>query len=324
MSALSVNRSHRVLLTTFLFGLVVLCQPLYADKLLRWKLQPGQTLQLDFEQDMDMNTSLMGNKMRSSANMGMAIRWEVAEVSADGVAKINQSIQRLTMKMRSPGEQQVEFDTLQPVATEGIAAHLATAINPLVGVGFVQHMTNRGEVVDVDLTEESARAMQESAAGEQLQQLFSQDGLQALLGQAATVLPHHPIKPGDHWTGTSDLNSPAGKLVMETTYTYVGTETQDGRPLERIDVEIDVDFGNGPNALGLDVEVSEQNNKGTIYFDEQLGQFASSDIVQEMTMETKLGEQTHRQQLNTRLRMKVTPCQSIATLPETASPSSVR
>ncbi len=298
------------ILTLVWLGIV---RPADADKLLRWKLRPGQSLQLVFQQETDMTTSLGGVDMRSTANMGMSIQWDVADVSTDGTARISQSIRRLTMKMNVPGNQQVEFDSASPEQAEGLGQHLAATINPLVGVCFVQQMTNRGEITDVDLSEESQRSLQKSPAGEQLQKLFSHDGLQALLGQAATVLPHHPVKPGDHWTGTSDLNSPAGKLVMDATYTYVGTEEHDGRPLERIDVQIVVDFGNGADALGLDVEVSQQKNQGTIYFDEQLGQFVSSDIVQQMTMETKLGEQCHRQQLNTRLRMDVSETPAVAT-----------
>ena len=89
---------------------------------------------------------------------------------------------------------------------------------------------------------------------------------------------------------------------MNTKYTYRGTEVQEGRALERIDLEITMGFGDGPNAVGLDVKVSDQKNHGTMYFDAALGQFVRSEVVQRMTMETQLGEQVHRQQLNTRLR----------------------
>lgn len=305
----------------FIVAWLATAQSASADKLLRWKLQPGQSLQLNFQQQTDMTTSLGGTDMRSSANVGMSIQWDVADVSSDGTARIGQSIRRLTMKMNIPGNPQVEFDSARTDQAEGLAKHLAATINPLIGLSFVQQMTNRGEITDVDMSEESQKSLRSSAAGEQLQKLFSNDGLQALLGQAATVLPHHPVKPGDRWKGTSEFNSPAGKLVMDTTYTYVGTENHDGRPLERIDVRIVVDFGDGADALGLNVEVSKQNNHGTIFFDEQLGQFVSSDIVQQMTMETKLGEQVHRQQLNTRLQMDVTEPPIVAARPATGQSS---
>ena len=41
---------------------------------------------------------------------------------------------------------------------------------------------------------------------------FSHEGLKSLLEQAAMVLPQHPVKPGDTWQGSSQINSPAGTL----------------------------------------------------------------------------------------------------------------
>jgi hypothetical protein len=171
-------------------------------------------------------------------------------------------------------------------------------------------MTNRGELMAMQLSDQGAASLQ--ASGAQINETFSQEGLRALWEQAAVVLPQYAVKPGDNWQGRSQINSPAGTLLMTTKYTYRGTEQLEGRVLERIDLEITVGFGDGPNALGLDVNVADQKNCGSMYFDAVLGQFVRSEIVQQMTMETQLGEHVHRQQLNTQLRMKLSEATQMA------------
>lgn len=282
-----------------------------AEKLLRWNFQSGQALQIELDQDVDMSTDAMGNSMRSSADMGMTLAWRVREVNADGVAQIDQTIDRIRMKMIMPGSAAVEFDSAAALPDNAMGRHMAESINPMIGVRFAQQITDRGEVVDMQLTEEGAKDLQ-AATGAPVQEAFSHEGLKTLLSQAALVLPKHPVKPGDSWEGTSEMDSPIGTLAVKTTYTYRGTEKLDGRPLERIDLVIAVKFAGGPNATGLEVKVAQQNNTGTMYFDAAFGRFVSSDVVQSMTMETQLGERVHRQQLNTRLRMTVSETAELA------------
>lgn len=259
-----------------------------------------------------MSTSLIGNDMRSSADMGMTLTWIVEDVSAEGVAQIDQTINRLTMRMQMPGDVALRYDSAAPLPPEGVARQLAQNVGPLVGVRSTQQMTDRGELIGIQLTKQGAEALEASSAGASLKGVFSQEGLKSLFSQAVVTLPSHPVKPGDTWHGASEINSPAGTLVMQTEYTYRGTETHDGRLLERIDLAITLEFGDGPNAMRLDVTVDDQRSAGTMYFDAALGRFVHSKIVQKMTIETRLGEQVHRQQLDSRLKMTISDAEQVA------------
>ncbi len=249
-------------------------------------------------------TSIMGTELKSAANMGMVLRWNVQGVAADGTADISQSIQRLTMHMENPGGDPIQYDSASQDEPVGLGKTLAQNIQPLVGVEFTQTMSNRGEIVDVTLSPAAKASLAQAPAGAQLTEVFSKEGLKSLLHQAATVLPEAPVQPGDTWQGQSQTKSPVGLLVMNMTYTYRGTQIVDGKPLERIDVAVGVEFGQGPNALGLNVAVKEQQNAGTLYFDAAAGRFTHTELSQNMTLETKIGEKVHRQQLNTQLRMQ--------------------
>ncbi len=297
----SLRTSSRfVVVFLLLFGSSAQAQ----QKLLRWKLQPGETLDVSFAQETQTMTSIMGTELKSAAHMGMVLRWKVAGVAADGTADISQSIQRLTMHMDNPGGEPIRFDSASHEEPVGLGKTLAQNIQPLVGVEFTQTMNNRGEILEVALSPSAKESLAKAPTGAQLTEVFSKEGLKSLLHQAATVLPEAPVSPGDSWPGQSQTKSPVGLLVMNMTYTYRGTQVVEGKPLERIDVAVGVEFGQGPNALGLNVAVKEQQNAGTLYFDASAGRFTHTELTQNMTLETTIGEKVHRQQLNTQLRMQ--------------------
>ena len=105
---------------------------------------------------------------------------------------------------------------------------------------------------------------------------------------------------------------------MHNTYTYRGTVNQNGRKLDRIDVAIQIGFDKTNNAMGLDVAVSEQQNHGTMYFDAAAGRFVETQLAQKMTLETAIGDRTHRQRLDTTLRMRFAAAKATRTGPRTA------
>ncbi len=232
------------------------------------------------------------------------MQWDVEQVGSSGVAELRQSIRRLKMSMQTPGGEPIVYDSAKASSASGTANQLAQNMSPLIGVEFIQTMSPRGEVLDVRLSKAAAARLAQSPASAQLQQVFSKDGIKSLMHQAATVLPKNPVKPGDRWTGQTKTDSPVGTLVMDNTYTYRGTVDKGGRTLDRIDVDVMVAFAKGSSKLGVDVDIERQQNKGVMYFDVETGRFVETLLAQKMTMVTAIANQSHTQQLDTKLRMQ--------------------
>ena len=275
-----------------------------AQKLLRWKFVPGENIQVNFQQDMRMSTDMMGNQIKTTADMGMTLGWQVKTVSPQGVAEIAQSIERLQMNMSNPGSAPIAYDSASTTKPTGVAAQLAAGIESLVGVEVLQQLNPRGEILAVTLSPEAQAQVAKAHAAAQVQQVFSKEGMKALLHQAATVLPEKPVSPGDSWTSQMDTKSPVGSLHMDMKYTYRGTEVYNGRELEVVDVSVNVGFGAEPNQLGLKVKVAEQEGKGALFFDAAAGRFVSTQLNQNMSLETTVGKTVHRQQLETVVKMQ--------------------
>jgi hypothetical protein len=248
---------------------------------------------------------VLGKPINSSADMAMVMRWVVERVDPNGDSHMRQAIRRLKMELQTPGSEPISYDSGSPDVPQGMAAKLAKSIQPMVGIEFLQTMSARGEIIDVRLSDEARQQLAQLPDGAQLEQLFSKEGIQSLLHQAATVLPAEPLKPGDRWTGTSRSQSPVGSLVLNNEYTYRGAVQVEGRTLDRIDVNMLVSVDTSQNnVLGVDIQITDQTNRGVMYFDAQAGRFADTVLNQEMTLVTKLGGQQHEQQLETKLRMR--------------------
>ena len=281
---------------------VVCVNQIDAAKLLRWKLSKGETIHVRFLQDMTMETSQLG---KSSADMSMDMKWVVQDRERDGTFRMKQSIERLRMNMNAPGIEEISFDSAgSQDLSNPFARGISQSIQPLVGIEFTQSMSARGEILDVKLAPEDQAKLTKQPANVPLQQIFSKDGLKTLLSQAATILPKQAIQPGYQWRSTTETRSPMGNMHLDLLYTYKGTENRNGRQLERIDVQMSLGFGDDIKALGLNINVKDQTNRGTIYFDAEAGRFVETVMNQNLTLETSLGDQKHEQKLNTVLRMQ--------------------
>ncbi len=304
---------YRRLVVATLLGLAAtLCTPeTNAQKLLQWRFEQGQSLDVWFTQDMTVQMTAMGQEMESSADMGMLMRWDIQQVNSDGSAEIKQSIERLSMRLETPGSDPIEYDSAQKEEAAGLALTLASSVEPMVGVEFMQKMSPSGEILEVSLSEAAQQKLATAPSGAQLKEVLSRDGLRALLTQAATVFPTTPIQPGDTWTGSTKSQSPIGQLLMEMKYTYRGTEVRSGQPLERIDVEMLVSFPGKANQNGVNIRVQNQRNTGALFFDAAAGRFVETELKQNMRMVTTMGDQQHSQLLSTVLRMSFSPVNPI-------------
>ena len=311
-----------VLLACCLLGLVP--SDAAAQKLLRWRLQPGETIQVRLAQKMDTAATIQGSELRSTVDMLMAMEWHVLGVDPDGTAEMTQSIERMKMTMQSPGLDTVVFDSAAAPETQGPARTIAAGIQPLLGVKFIQRMNDRGEIVDLRLSPEASAALERVPAGAEVKEMFSQEGLKSLISQAAAVLPDRPVRPGDTWQGQSVTSSPAGDLQMDMKYTYYGTQQRQGKALEKIGVNLQLSFPETANPLGLTVRVKEQDNSGILYFDAAQGKFAETQLRQKMALETTLGNQSHVQNLEMQLHMLFVSDRKTAAAAPTAARRTVR
>jgi hypothetical protein len=145
-------------------------------------------------------------------------------------------------------------------------------------------LTARGEVRDMKLPQGMLEGMNQRDGGGQLGNLFSPDWMKQLTEIA--VLPEGPVKPGDTWTRKTVVNNPVG---LQSTYRYEGSETRGGKTLERITSTSAVQVEGDKKQVKIGIK--EQEVRGTIYFDNDLGRIVESVNATKMKMDMEVFRQ---------------------------------
>ena len=128
-----------------------------AQTVLRWKFEPGQSLQINFEQKTTSETSGVGTPTAVEIAMQMGMTWKIESVE-QGAAQITQTFDRLKMSMKSGKSDAIEYDSEADEPPKGAAADLAAGVAPLLGALFTVSMTDRGAIQEVAFTEATCEA----------------------------------------------------------------------------------------------------------------------------------------------------------------------
>ena len=285
--------------------LMLAASPVRAERLLRWKFAPGQKLDLRTVQTMKLNLAVgEGGSLTLATDLTMEVSWAVESVADDGSARIAQKIDRLVLATDTFGpDGKVRVDTDAPEEEPNeTAAELSKMLEPLIGVKFRQTVGPRGEVRDVEWPDDSADAATKEAAGG-VGDLIGEEGMADVFRRTAVVLPERPIDVGHRWTESTALKDRNGTMRLERQFQYVGTEIQNGVPLERIAVVMTVRFDKDAQKA---IEVIRQDNTGVIYFDSAAGRITQSELKQKMILKTTGAKRVVQQTIETTTKMRIT------------------
>lgn len=271
-----------------------------ADTKLRWKFNQGQTMEVTMVQIIDQTTVMAGNESTSSNKSTTTMSWNVTDVATDGTATVENVINGYKMEVTIPGVGLVTVDSKTQPEPNTPAANIDAVMRPMLDTPLEQKMSPRGKIYDVTIPD-SAVAGIAAASGMNAQMLKD------MSEKASIEFPAEPLNRGDSWTTTATTASPAGEIQLKTTYTYEGP-MEGSDSIHVIGVDLKMSFGEGPNAQGAAITVTEQNNQGKLMFDNNAGRMIESSMNQDMTMKIVAGPteitQMVKQQVGTKFDSK--------------------
>lgn len=275
-----------------------------AKALFRWKFKPGESLDWQMNQTMEMSMILGDMPVTTNMDYDFAMTWAIREVDADGLAKCSMRIDQIRMRMKI-AEQELIFDTNNKEANvDGPLAAAAEIFNALAGLQYDVSMSPSGEVTEVEFNEEAReklKKLQNNPAMGQLAQMFSAEGMKQMMAQTSGVFPTEEVAVGQTWERTQEIKNPIlGAQKMTAKMKYEGIEEIDGRPLDKISVDMQTNLGE-MKLPGVDkFELTDQDNKQTVYFDRAAGRLVTADTMSHMTMKITAMGQALEQQIDAR------------------------
>jgi hypothetical protein len=326
-----------------LVGLVVAASAARAQSTepaeLRWKLQAGDQLTVDFTQHSTISSEVRGRSIEMINNWSMEMSWRVERVDDQGNAIIAQTLRRLTLDMTVPGttrDERASIDTDQPADSDA-AEEIRQAILPLVNSEFTVTMSPRGQILAVEIPESTMQALRNAPSSMRARRLLTPDGLREVYSLAVIELPDETIAPNETWSATRPLAMAAFDGQLTNTYTYEGPVDREGATLDRISVAgtvaieprpaADADgagqpapSGESPRTDSTDqpaapsqsapngeivrlLKITEQSSTGEILFDRSAGNLASAQLETRLVTETPYRDMVIRAVLDSNLSM---------------------
>src|SRR5205085_11374160 len=98
--------------------------------------------------------------------------------------------------------------------------------------------------------------------------LFTEEGLKAMLGFNVLLLPAEGIEKKKSWTAKMDATLPVGKKAITFVYTHEGRRERGGKKLEEISFTASFTF---QPAEKSSINLKHKDTKGTAFFDNAAG-----------------------------------------------------
>ena len=279
----------------------VACGDLDAAETFRWKLTPGDRFDATMTQRTTLTMTVGERTVEIPQSLTLNMKWRITSVDDQGLITMTQTIDRARMTMTAAGEN-IKFDSNDDKEHEGVAREIAKVLKPMVGAAFTQRMTSRGEVKDMVIPKSVVNAL---GTNPFLKEFFAGEGFKDMMVKASPVLPEQAIGKGFSWKSDSATKTPAGTMKIHSTYTYQGEGKLDGRPVGEFAATVNLEFDDTENDLGAKIEISKQQNTGTIFFDAVAGHIARVTMDQAFTIKVTVGDDVVDQDLKTSLTMTV-------------------
>jgi hypothetical protein len=263
---------------------------------LRWKFKPGETLHYVMDQrSMTLATLPGGEQMRTTLSQMIEMTWTVKSVDPSGQAELTQTITRIRDQLEGLVGSYTYDSKEGGEPSSLIAAPKIPVFKALLGAEIPFKMNARGETTDVRMPEALVKTLGElgpaaGAAGV----LFTEEGMKEMISRSGLVLPEEDLRPGKTWTQQNRNASPAGTLVMTSTYRYEGPAPNDGPDTARITLQVNAEIQPAEadakeNTGGL--KIRSQKSEGTYLFDNAAGRVLRSTLKEsiEVAASVKVG-----------------------------------
>lgn len=285
-------------------------------KVLRWRFTPGETLRYAMTQRATHRVAASENSPATefASSQSIDLSWKVEAVDAQGVASLIERIDRLRMKSESPQGVVTEFDSASEKDPPTMSQAAAATMRAVVARTFLVKMSPQGAILErKPLTSARSEAdkrkdKDKSSAKDRSSPSPAQEPPAPMLWRVA--LPEGPVAPGKTWTEAATTTSPLmGPATLESRFRYEGSETRDGRTLEKITFRVRMKPRGEPAPKAF--QVSQQESEGAYYFDNAAGRMVEMQTKTRLKMSvSEAGKKTLEQTNEIEQRFELKPAEA--------------
>lgn len=291
-----------IILVTLVAGTMACNEQAGADGYtLKFNMKKGDSFDYTMNMDMTMKQEMMGQQVDVSTAMQMGYLFEVTGDSA-GWKQVSATISKVAMDMNAGG-MQIKVDSDDPATDStnpmGIVGKVFGAMK---GGQFSFTINEKGEVGAVTgMKEMMQRIIQNSGIDNPDMMMasfgksFDEQQFRQNLQQSFSVYPDKPVKPGDTWKRTLNMNNNGVQMKLDNTYTLVGVNGDDAELKVASVISSDADSS---SVMGMQVEMN-----GTM--DGNMHYLLESGLPQQGTMDMNMNMKMTGEGMDVPMDMKM-------------------
>jgi hypothetical protein len=119
------------------------------------------------------------------------------------------------------------------------------------------------------------------------------------------VFPAEAIEKGHTWQNKATQMMPTGTMTLDSKYTYEGEEKKEDETLDKFSVTLTMALEADSRTRGPKIEITKQDTKGTMLFDQTEGFLAESTLEQSVSMKVTSGDTILNQTVKNSMTLKV-------------------
>lgn len=274
-----------------------------------WKFKKGDSFQVQLVQESSTRTRVDQRETVINSDNTMVFDWKVTDVDDKGNATIEQSLKSIKLSVADPAvpAQAVRYDTSgENEDISKVSKKLLEQIRPLVGLKFNVTMDQRGQILAVELPDETKDTLNQLPETLRLRTLFSDQGLKDLLGASAVVLPEGKLKADDSWTEKELVPTPFGNFQRVRNYAYRGVRKIDDRSFGEFELSSTMEPANTNDQQDSDAgTLDSYQGSGKLVFDIEQGYFTSSVSSNTARTKTSYREKQINSEVTNRIEMTI-------------------
>jgi len=216
----------------------------------------------------------------------MEMDWIIKSVDGKGKTEVAMTITRVRMKIETPTEEVIEYDSDVGIAPNDEAQKISDVIRPLLQTEFEGTLTNWGEIHASDLCKAAAVAFRKAAKGKsKLHMNYNKSNLDEILEQPAFVLPTTQYQKIRRWNFSKSIPTPMGKVQQDSVYRFLGLTRRDDRVLEYIGLSVKLRISNTTKADRKGNKIKAKSLTGRAYYDKDSRQLAETIVGRHLVTE---------------------------------------
>ncbi len=249
----------------------------------QWDFSVGDQFEVTFDQSTVTQTTVTEKTTNINSSTRLEMAWSVLAVDRDNNYLIEQAITSIRLSVTDPAStgKSVALDTADSSQVSGESATILKQVKPLINLKFNITITPTGDILSVDLPDDTVKVLRELPGSLQLQALFSEQGVKDLFGASAVVFPEDEIDVGYTWKTSHSAQTAFGEFTRNRSYEFAENRPS-GRPDSarfRLETTLEpVDEANQEDTGRL----LEYTESGEMWFNLEAG-FASSFEVTSLT-----------------------------------------